>query len=181
VLECACACVYECAGRCVCALVALLIQHATRMRCVTLLFMDSLALSHFSTLSHKGNDFRKKLLNIKYVFLIFRTTFTETVRFNSVLQRLHSCNFGHQNQFYITCLCTWVCVYKNVCHSTMFYMPGFSICLLPLNVTKHYLEKAASFFFCQMIIIIQKADDVSFYYSLIRGSNGYKVGAADSR
>jgi hypothetical protein len=44
----------------VCACVALLIQHATRMRHTAFLFVVSLAPSYFSTLSDKRHDFRKK-------------------------------------------------------------------------------------------------------------------------
>jgi hypothetical protein len=50
--------------------VALLIQHATRMRHTVTSFVTRLAPSYFSTLSHKQHDFRKKkkVLNLKYVF-----------------------------------------------------------------------------------------------------------------
>ena len=55
-------------------LVALVIQHAKRMRRI----MSSMAcptLSYFSTLSHKWQDFRKNLLNIKCVFWFSLQTF----------------------------------------------------------------------------------------------------------
>jgi hypothetical protein len=48
--------------------VALVIQHAKRMRRIILSSVASLALPYFSTLSHKRYDFRKKLLSIKCVF-----------------------------------------------------------------------------------------------------------------
>jgi hypothetical protein len=59
----ACVCV------CACVNVALLIQHGTRH--VVTSFVAPLAPPYFSTLSHKQHDFRKKkkLLNIKCVFL----------------------------------------------------------------------------------------------------------------
>jgi hypothetical protein len=54
--------------------VALVIRHAKRMRRIILPSVVCPALQYFSTLSHKGHDFRKKLLNIKCV-LIFSTAF----------------------------------------------------------------------------------------------------------
>ena len=53
---------------CVCVHVALLIQHATRMRPTVTSCVAPLAPPHFSTLSHKLNDLRKKALKIKCVF-----------------------------------------------------------------------------------------------------------------
>jgi hypothetical protein len=48
--------------------VALLIQHATRMRYTVTSFVASLALPYFSTLPHTRHNFReKKLLNITSV------------------------------------------------------------------------------------------------------------------
>jgi hypothetical protein len=41
--------------------VALLIQHATRMRQIVTSFVAPLDLLHFSTLFHKRRDFRKRL------------------------------------------------------------------------------------------------------------------------
>jgi hypothetical protein len=51
----------------VCVPVALVIQHAKRMRRIILISVPCLTLSHFSTLSHKRHRFWKKLLNIKYI------------------------------------------------------------------------------------------------------------------
>ena len=48
--------------------VALIIQHAKRMRFIALSSVAYLALLYFSTFSHKPDDFRKKLLEIKRVF-----------------------------------------------------------------------------------------------------------------
>ena len=45
--------------------VALVIQHAKRMHRIVLSSAASLTPPYFSTLSHKLQDFRKKLLNIK--------------------------------------------------------------------------------------------------------------------
>ena len=69
-----CVCVCVCGGRAF-APVALLIQHATRMRHAVLSFAASLALPHFST-SHKGHDLPKKVTERKMSVLIFSTTFT---------------------------------------------------------------------------------------------------------
>ena len=75
VLICACvrACGYQGGWACACAYVhiALLIQHATPMRHIVTSFVAPLAPPNFSTLSHKRWDFRKKLLNIKCLFLFY--------------------------------------------------------------------------------------------------------------
>ena len=53
---------------CGCVPVALLIRPAILIRLILLSFVAPLAPPHFSTLSHKRPDFRKKLLSIKCVF-----------------------------------------------------------------------------------------------------------------
>jgi hypothetical protein len=55
-----------CLGLCVC--VAMLIQHATRMRHVVTSFVASLAPAHFLLCLINGTIFGKKSLNIKCVF-----------------------------------------------------------------------------------------------------------------
>ena len=60
-------CVYARARACVCVDVALLIQHATRMR-HTMSFVDPLATQYFLTLPHKLHYLKKKVLNTKCVF-----------------------------------------------------------------------------------------------------------------
>ena len=61
-----------------CVPVALFIQHIKDMRSIVLSSVTSLALPYFSTLSHKRHDFReRKLLNIKFVFLMFSTSLSE--------------------------------------------------------------------------------------------------------
>ena len=66
-------CVCPGALACACARVALLIQHATRMRHIVI--AASLAPSHFSTLSHKRRDFRRNVMGHKMCTSIFSKTF----------------------------------------------------------------------------------------------------------
>ena len=58
-----------------CVSVALVIQHAKRMRRVVLSFVPCRAIPYFSTLPHKRHDFRKKVIEHKLCALIFSTTF----------------------------------------------------------------------------------------------------------
>ena len=51
-----------------CVSVALVIQHAKRMRCSILSSVAFLAVTYFSTLSHKRQDFRKKSYEVNNVF-----------------------------------------------------------------------------------------------------------------
>jgi len=61
-----------------CVSVALVIKHAKRVRRIILSPVVCLALSYFSTLSHKRYDFRgKMLLNIKRVFVFSLQLFLE--------------------------------------------------------------------------------------------------------
>jgi hypothetical protein len=58
-----------------CMSIALVIQHAKRMRLVILSSVACLALPYFSKFSHKRNDFRKKVTAYEMCILIFSTTF----------------------------------------------------------------------------------------------------------
>jgi hypothetical protein len=60
--------------RTVCIL-ALLIRHATRMRRIMLPSVACLALPYIPTLSHKRQDFRKKVIGHKMCVSIFSTKF----------------------------------------------------------------------------------------------------------
>jgi hypothetical protein len=70
-------------GVCVCAYmhIALLIQHATLMRHVVMSFAAPRRPPHFSTLSHKRYDFRKKIIEhtSKMRVFIFCTTFVQNI------------------------------------------------------------------------------------------------------
>ena len=61
--------------------VALVIQHATRMRRIILSFVAYPAVPYFATLPHKRNNFRKPLLNIKYEFWFSLQFLSETFSF----------------------------------------------------------------------------------------------------
>jgi hypothetical protein len=60
-----------------CVSVALVIQHAKRMRRIILSSVACLTLLYFSTLSHKRHDFRKNVIEHKTCLLIV-STFSET-------------------------------------------------------------------------------------------------------
>ena len=67
-------CNHRCRGKAVnilfseCLSVALVFQHAMRMRRIILPSVDSLAVPYFSTLSDKWHDFRKTVIEIKMWF-----------------------------------------------------------------------------------------------------------------
>jgi len=58
--------------------VALGIQHAIRVRRITLPSLACPAVQYFSTLSHERHDFRKKVIEHKVCDLSFSTSSSET-------------------------------------------------------------------------------------------------------
>jgi hypothetical protein len=72
-----CVCVCVCPGRCACTYVnvAWLIQHAVCMLHIVTSFVASQSPPHFSTLSHKRWNFRKKVIEHKMCVFIFSATF----------------------------------------------------------------------------------------------------------
>ena len=62
-------------SECVCSSLAIVIQHAKRMRCIVLSSVAWLAVPHFSTLSHKRHDFREKVIEYETFVVIYPATF----------------------------------------------------------------------------------------------------------
>ena len=89
----ACACPGRWACTCACVHVALLIQHAIRMRHIVTSFVASLTPPHFSTLSHKRYDFRKNVTEHKMCVLIFSTIFVWNISHckNNSVRYCHKC------------------------------------------------------------------------------------------
>jgi hypothetical protein len=62
-----------------CVFVALVIQHAMRMRRIILSSLTCLAVPYFSTLPHKRHDFRDYVFEHKMCVLIFSTSFFRSI------------------------------------------------------------------------------------------------------
>jgi hypothetical protein len=87
-----------------CVSVALVIQHAMRMRRIILSSEACLALPYFSRLSHKWHDFREKVFECKMCVLIFFTNFLwniSTSKKNSA-RYYHKCTnvFKYSTRYY---------------------------------------------------------------------------------
>jgi hypothetical protein len=67
--------------------IALLIQHATRMRHIVTSFMAPRSTPYVSTLSHKGYDFWKNIVERKMCVLVFSTTFVSKFSILRKIQR----------------------------------------------------------------------------------------------
>ena len=76
-----CVCVrpIEWACTCACVHVALLIQHSIPIRYITTSIVAPLAPPNFSTLSHKGHDSRKTIIEHEMCVLILSTTFVYNI------------------------------------------------------------------------------------------------------
>ena len=83
----ACVCPGECSCACAYVHVALLIQHATHMRHTVTSFVSPLAPSYFSTLTHKGHDFLKNVIDHKICVLIFSTNLSKIFFILRIIQR----------------------------------------------------------------------------------------------
>jgi hypothetical protein len=78
-------------GVCMCLVrVALLIQHATLLRHVVTSFVVPLAAPHFSTISHKRRDFRKKVTEHKIRFDFLYNVWLKYFSFEGKLREILS-------------------------------------------------------------------------------------------
>jgi hypothetical protein len=78
----------------VCVSAALAIQHANCMRPFILSSVTCLAVPCFSTFSHKGQDFRRKIIFIQKIGLIFSTILHETF---PILRRIQRDTYYHKS------------------------------------------------------------------------------------
>ena len=78
-LICVCVCVDPRVRACECARVGLLTQHAKCMRRIMLLSVASAAVSYFSTLSHKRQDFRGEKKKVTEYTMCISISFTKFI------------------------------------------------------------------------------------------------------
>jgi hypothetical protein len=108
------ACGYADAWACACAYVhvALLMQHATRMRPIVTSFVAPRSTLYFSTLSHKRCDFLKKVIEHEMCVFIFSTTFVYNISHSkkNLARYCHKCEnvFLQSTRYFVGFKYIWI-------------------------------------------------------------------------